>query len=253
MQPAPGIDLNADLGEGFGPWPMGDDAAMLDLVTSANVAGGFHAGDPAGIARTLAAAAARGVSVGAHPGYRDLVGFGRRFVAATAEELRADVVYQVGAVQALARAAGLDVGYIKAHGELYHQLSSNPTHSAAFLAAATDVGLPVLALAGSAFAQWAAEAGVPVYAEAFGDRAYAPDGSLVPRGEPGALRHDAQQVIDGVLQLAETGTVTAIDGSVIPVRADSICLHGDTPGAVEFARSVRAALQDAGIPLRPFV
>lgn len=253
MQRDLGIDLNADLGEGFGPWPMGNDAALLDVVTSANVACGFHAGDPAGIARTLAAAAARGVRVGAHPGYRDLVGFGRRYVAATAEELRADVVYQVGAVQALARAAGVTVDYLKAHGELYHQLSSNPDHGGAFLAAAEDLGLPVLALAGSAFFHRAEAAGVPVYAEAFADRAYTAAGTLVPRREPGAIRHDPQQVAEGVLQLAQTGTVTAIDGAVIPVRADSICLHGDTDGAIELARAVRASLRDAGIPLRPFV
>lgn len=248
-----GIDLNADLGEGFGPWPMGDDAAMLDVVTSVNVAGGFHAGDPAGIARTLAAAAARGVTVGAHPGYRDLVGFGRRYVAASPDELRADIVYQVGAVQALARAAGLTVAYVKAHGELYHQLSSNPDHGGAFLDALEDLGLPVLALAGSAFAHRAEAAGVPVYAEAFADRAYTPEGGLLPRNEPGAVLHEPQEVADGVLQFAETGTVTAIDGSVIPVRANSICLHGDTPGAVELARTVRAALEGAGIQLRPFV
>ena len=248
------MDLNSDLGESFGAWRMGDDAAMLDIVTSANVACGFHAGDPAGILETLRAAAARGVAVGAHVGYPDLVGFGRRNMDPTSRELVADVIYQIGALQGLAAAAGTRVVYVKPHGALYNTIAQDPRQAADVITAllAVDPGLVLLALAGSPLVDWARERGLRVVAEAFADRAYTPAGALVSRREPGAVLHDPAQVADRMLDLVRTGEITAIDGSRVRLQADSICVHGDSPGAVSMARALRQAFESAGVALAPF-
>ena len=248
------IDLNSDLGESLGVWRMGDDAAMLDIVSSANVACGFHAGDPAGILRTLRQAKERGVAVGAHVAYRDLVGFGRRNMDVDSADLRADVIYQIGALKGLAAAAGTAVRYVKPHGALYNTIAHDERQARDVIAAIReiDAGLVLVALAGSPLVGWAEAAGLRVVAEAFADRAYTPQGTLVSRREPGAVLHDASDVAERMLRLAHEGTVTAIDGSVVRIRADSICVHGDSPGAVEMARRVRERLGQAGVTVRPF-
>ena len=245
----PHIDLNSDLGESLGAWTMGDDAAMLDLVSSANVACGFHAGDPVGLLKTLRAAAERHVVVGAHVAYRDLVGFGRRPMDVPHAELVGDVIYQIGALQGLARAAGTTVRYVKPHGALYNTIAHDRAQAGAVIEAvqALDGDLALVVLAG-----WAREAGLTVIEEAFADRGYTPQGTLVSRREPGAVLHDAQAVAARMLQLVREGTVPAVDGSPVAVRADSICVHGDSPRAVAMARAVRARLQDAGVAIRPF-
>ncbi|KQO60345.1 LamB/YcsF family protein [Curtobacterium sp. Leaf261] len=252
---APTIDLNADLGEGFGRWTLGDDTAMLDVVTSANVACGFHAGDPLSLRTVLTAAAERGVSIGAHVAYRDLAGFGRRYVDASVPELVADVVYQIGALQALAASAGSTVRYVKPHGALYNEIASGGPHADAVLEAvlAVDPSLPLVVLAGSALATLAADAGLTVVAEAFADRAYDPDGSLVSRRLPGAVLDDPSVIAARVVDLVQTGSVTAVDGSRVAVAAASVCLHGDSPGAVASARAVRGALESAGCSIAAFV
>ncbi|MFZ7086836.1 LamB/YcsF family protein [Curtobacterium sp. RRHDQ10] len=249
------IDLNADLGEGFGRWTLGDDDAMLDVVTSANVACGFHAGDPLSLRGVLASAAGRGVAVGAHVAYRDLAGFGRRYVDASADELAADVVYQIGALQALAAAAGTAVRYVKPHGALYNEIASGGPHADAVLEAvlAVDPRLPLVVLAGSRLESLAERAGVTVVAEAFADRAYEPGGALVSRRAPGAVLSDPDAIAARVVDLVTTGSVEAVDGSRVAVRARSICLHGDSPGAVHSARAVRAALESAGCSIESFV
>ena len=247
------IDLNADLGESYGSWSMGDDEALLDVVTSANVACGFHAGDPVTMLRTCRAAAARGVSVGAHPSYPDLVGFGRRHLDMSAEELTAAIVYQVGALDACCRAAGTRLSFVKPHGALYHDVSRDAALARAFIAGVVSVApLTVLGPAGSELLRVAAELGLSTASEVFADRGYRPDGSLVPRGQAGAIVNDADRVAERVVAMVTAGTVMAVDGTVVPLRADSICLHSDTPGAVALARRVRAALEDAGVGLGPF-
>lgn len=248
------IDLNADLGEGFGHWRLGDDTALLDLVTSANVACGFHAGDPQVMLATVRAAAARGVTLGAHPGYRDLAGFGRRDLHATPEEVHADVLYQVGALQACARAAGTMVRYVKPHGALYNRAARDDAAAAAIATAvrAADPDLVLLGLGGSRLLSAAREAGLRVAAEAFVDRAYQPDGTLVPRGGSGAVLTDPEACAERAVRLALEGTVVASDGSVLTIRADSLCVHGDGATAVPMLRAVRAALQARGVALRPF-
>lgn len=248
------IDLNSDLGEGLGAWRMGDDAAMLAVVSSANVACGFHAGDPAGILATLRAAAAHDVSVGAHVGYRDLVGFGRRAIDMPHAELAGDVIYQIGALQALARAAGTTVRYVKPHGALYNTIAHDSGQAQAVIEAiqSIDDRLPLVALANSPLVAWARTAGLRVIEEAFADRAYTPEGTLVARSQPGAVLHDAGQVAGRMLQLVTHGTVKAIDGSTIGLRAQSICVHGDSPGAVAMAAAVRSLLEAQGIGIHPF-
>ena len=234
------IDLNSDLGESFGQWCMGDDAAMLDIVTSANVACGFHAGDPAGILRTLRAAAAKGVTIGAHVAYPDLVGFGRRNMDIASFDLTADVIYQIGALQALATAAGTSVRYVKPHGALYNTIAHDTRQALAVIEAirAVDARLVLVALAGSPLIELARHEGLTCIAEAFADRAYTPTGALVSRREPGAVLHDAEQVAQRMLRLVQTGEIEAIDGSVTRIEADSICVHGDSPGAIQMAREV---------------
>lgn len=248
------IDLNADLGEGFGVWRLGDDDEMLRVVTSANVACGFHAGDPAGLARVCRAAAEGGVRIGAQVGYRDLAGFGRRHIDITAEDLTADVIYQIGALQALAHAAGSVVSYVKPHGALYNTVVTDETqaHAVAQAVHAVDPGLPVLGLAGSKLFAAAADLGLRCVAEAFADRAYRPDGQLVSRREAGAVIHDPNAVAQRVSEMVARGEVTAIDGSVISVVVESVCVHGDSPGAVQIANSVRQQLIADGVELKPF-
>ena len=249
------IDLNSDLGEGLGAWRMGDDAAMLDIVSSANVACGFHAGDPAGILQTLRGAAARGVAVGAHVAYPDLAGFGRRAMDVASADLQADVIYQIGALRGLAAVAGTTVRYVKPHGALYNTIAHDGRQARDVIAAirAIDPSLVLVALAGSPLIAWAQASGLRTVAEAFADRAYLPDGSLVSRREEGAVLHDAHAVAERMLRLATDGVVTAIDGSTVRLQADSVCVHGDSPGAVEMARQVRAVLERSGVTVAPFV
>jgi UPF0271 protein len=248
------IDLNSDLGESLGAWRMGDDAAMLDIVSSANVACGFHAGDPAGILGTLRAAHARGVAVGAHVAYPDLVGFGRRNMDVASSDLVADVIYQIGALQGLAHAAGTRVTYVKPHGALYNTIAHDERQARDVIAAirAVDAGLALVALAGSPLVQWAQDAGLRVIAEAFADRAYTPQGTLVSRREKGAVLHDSALVAQRMLRLVREGVVESVDGSQARVQAQSICVHGDSAGAVEMARAVRMALESDGVVVRPF-
>ena len=248
------IDLNSDLGESLGAWSMGDDAAMLDIVSSANVACGFHAGDPAGILATLKAAHARGVSVGAHVAYPDLLGFGRRNMDVASADLVADVIYQIGALQGLAQAAGTRITYVKPHGALYNTIAHDSAQARDVIAAirAVDANLALVALAGSPLVRWAQDAGLRVVAEAFADRAYTPQGTLVSRREPGAVLHDSALVASRMLRLVRDGVVEAVDGSLARVQAQSICVHGDSPGAVEMARAVRMALESDGVVVRSF-
>ena len=249
------IDLNSDLGESLGAWRMGDDDAMLAVVSSANVACGFHAGDAAGILKTVRRAKEWGVAVGAHVAYNDLIGFGRRNMDVESADLRADVIYQIGALQGLATAAGTTVRYVKPHGALYNTIAHDERQARDVIAAIREIdpGLCLVALAGSPLLGWAEAQGLRAVAEAFADRAYTPQGTLVSRREPGAVLHDAQEVAERMLRLASDGVVTAIDGSTVRIHAESVCVHGDSPGAVEMARQVRARLEQAGVVIRPFV
>jgi 5-oxoprolinase (ATP-hydrolysing) subunit A len=245
------IDLNADLGEGFGPWRLGDDLALLSIVTSANVACGFHAGDPLIMRRTCAAAVSRGVVIGAQVSYRDLAGFGRREMDVAPDELTAEVLYQIAALDGVARAEGGRVRYVKPHGALYNRIVRDPVQAAAVAAAVTayDPALPVLTLPGSAL-HLAGD--LTVLNECFADRAYTPEGTLVSRREPGAVIHDVETVAERARRMAVDGTVEATDGTEVRVDARSICVHGDTPGAVEIARAVRTRLEHADVRLEPF-
>ena len=248
------IDLNADLGEGFGVWQLGDDDAMLAIVTSANVACGFHAGDPAGLLRVCRSAAERGVRIGAQVSYRDLAGFGRRFIDVAADDLVADVVYQIGALQATAVAAGTAVSYVKPHGALYNTIVTNSEQAAAVAEAVhlVDATLPVLGMAGSVFFDEATHRGLRTVAEAFADRAYRPDGRLVSRREPGAVLHDPAAIAERVVTMVTSGQVSAIDGSRVAVSVESVCVHGDSPGAVQIPTAVRDQLKAAGTDIRAF-
>lgn len=249
------IDLNSDLGESLGAWSMGDDAAMLDIVSSANVACGFHAGDPAGILATLKAAHARGVSVGAHVAYPDLLGFGRRNMDVASADLVADVIYQIGALQGLAQAAGTSIGYVKPHGALYNTIAHDSAQARDVIAAirAVDANLALVALAGSPLVQWARDAGLRVVSEAFADRAYTPQGALVSRREKGAVLHDPEVIAQRMVRLVREGTMEAIDGSTVRIEADSICVHGDSPDAVGIARELRKRFEADGIQIASFM
>lgn len=249
------IDLNADLGESFGSWSLGDDEAMLEVVTSANIACGFHAGDPSVLRRSCEGAAGRGVAIGAQVGYRDLAGFGRRFIDIAPAELTDDVLYQIGALEAMARVAGSRVRYVKPHGALYNAIVHHEAQAAAVVRAVLeyDPSLPVLGLPGSAWLRLAQEAGLTTVGEAFADRAYTPEGTLVSRREPGAVLHDPAEIAQRCVRIATKGGVVAVDGSVVPAPAGSLCVHGDSPGAVEIARQVRAGLDAAGVRVSPFV
>ena len=248
------MDLNSDLGESYGAWTMGDDAAMLAIVTSANVACGFHAGDPAGILKTLRDAAANGVAVGAHVAYPDLVGFGRRNMDPTSRELVADVIYQIGALQGLAAAAGTRVSYVKPHGALYNTIAHDERQGQDVITAILEVdpGLVLMGLAGSPLLRRAQERGLRTASEAFADRAYTDDGALLSRRLEGAVLHDPELVAERMLRLVETGEIEAVSGKRVRLEADSICVHGDSPGAVAMARRLRERLQAAGIALQPF-
>lgn len=248
------VDLNADLAEGFGIWTLGDDDALLDIVTSANLACGFHAGNPVGLARACRAAAARGVRIGAQVGYFDLAGFGRRRIEVAPEELRADVIYQIGALQALARAAGTTLGYVKPHGALYTTIVTDSDQARAVAEAvhASDPTLPVLGLAGSVFFTEARRLGLRTVAEAFADRAYQPDGQLISRSDAGAVLTDPAKIAERVLSMVTTGSVTAVDGSVVAIEVESVCVHGDSPDAVTIAGAVRERLLAEGIELAAF-
>jgi UPF0271 protein len=250
----PAIDLNCDLGEGFGIWRLGDDEALLDIVTSANIACGFHAGDPRIMRGLCERAADRGVAIGAHVAYRDLAGFGRRAMAVEPDELAADIQYQVAALDGFARMAGTRVTYVKPHGALYNTIAASPAQAAVVAEAVRgyDKDLPIVGLAGSPGLERTRAHGTVAVPEAFADRAYTPDGRLVPRTEPGAVIHDPDVVAARCAMLASTGTVEAVDGSIVRVSCRSLCVHGDTQDAVRIARAVRSALIAAGLTLVSF-
>ena len=245
------FDFNCDMGESFGPWKMGLDEQVIRFITSANVACGFHAGDPAVMRRTVQLAEAHGVGVGAHPGFPDLQGFGRRNLAATPDEVRDDLLYQIGALTAFTRTKKLQ--HVKPHGALYNMAVPGGDLARAIGEAVleADPSLILVVLAGSKWAEQARQMGVRVAREAFADRALMPDGSLVPRSKPGAVIHDRSAVIERSLRLAAEKTVVAISGEVVHVDADTLCLHGDTPDAVSLASALRTALEGAGVELAP--
>jgi UPF0271 protein len=247
------IDLNADLGEAFGPWPMGDDLAMLAVVSSANIACGFHAGDPMVMTRTVRAARAAGVGIGAHPGYPDLQGFGRRPMALSAAEIEALLAYQIGALKGIAAACGAAVGHVKPHGALSNLAAADRETALAVARGvkAADAGLILLAPAGSAMAAAGQELGLAVAEEVFADRNYGDDGNLVPRSHPRAMVHDPDEAAANVLRMVRDGKLRALSGREIACHARSVCVHGDDPGAVALARRVREALAGAGIAVAP--
>jgi len=249
------IDLNSDLGESYGIWNLGDDEAMLDLVSSANIACGFHAGDPSTLRRVCQAAVDRGVTIGAQVAYPDLAGFGRRFIDVDPVELRDAVLYQIGALDGFAQVAGAGIGYVKPHGALYHACISHPAQAEAVVAAAHeyDPSMAVLGPPGSPLLAVADAMGMESVVEAFADRGYLADGRLVPRGSEGALLTEPAEVAARAVSIAVEHRVTAIDGQSVDVRARSICIHGDTPGAVEMARAVRAGLEVASVGIHSFV
>ena len=249
------IDLNSDLGEGFGPWRMGDDTAMLDIVTSANVAAGGHASDPETMFAALQTAASRGVVVGAHPGYLDREGFGRRVIPMSPAEIGRMVVAQTGALAALAQLAGTEVRYVKPHGALGN-LAAADAQVADAIAAAVDALSPrlaILAISGTALEQAARGRGIAVFSEIFADRAYLPNGQLVPRSREGAVLHDPAAIADRLLAFLDSGLMPVIDGAPVRLAAQSICVHSDTPGAVAIARDLRERLTAAGVHIAPFM
>jgi UPF0271 protein len=243
------IDLNSDLGESFGPWPMGQDEALMDSITSANVACGFHAGDPGTMRRTLVLARGKGVAVGAHPGFPDLVGFGRREMKASPEEVYDFVLYQVAALAGIARTLDLRLQHVKAHGALYNMACKERALADAIAraVAAFDRSLVLFGLPGSELLNAGAALGLPVAAEVFADRAYDPDGSLTSRSKPGSVIHDTGKVVERAVRMVTRKEVVAVDGSIVAVHADTICLHGDTAGAAGLARAVRAGLEQGGV------
>jgi UPF0271 protein len=248
------VDLNADLGEGFGRWQLTDDDALLSVVTSANVACGFHAGDPATMRRVCERAAAGGVRIGAQVSYRDLAGFGRRSMDVPPAELAAEVAYQIGALEVFARAAGASVAYVKPHGALYNRAVGDAEQAAAVVQGVVLAGgLPVLGLPGSQLLAAATAAGLRAVTEAFADRAYTAQGALVPRREPGAVVDEPEEVVTRAVRIASGGGVTSVDGTRVRIAARSLCVHGDTPGAAQLAVRVRQALEAAGLRVAAFV
>jgi 5-oxoprolinase (ATP-hydrolysing) subunit A len=243
------IDLNADLGESFGPWRMGHDDALMSSITSANIACGFHAGDPGVMRRTIALARQHGVAIGAHPGLPDLVGFGRREMQATPQEVEDLVLYQVAALAGMAAAQGVRVQHVKAHGALYNMAARDAALAEAIARAVAtfDPSLVLFALHGSDLVQAGRKAGLRVASEAFADRAYEPDGSLASRRRPGSVIHESEEVVARAVRMVRDHAVVATDGSVIAIDADTLCLHGDTPGAATLAERIRAALDSAGV------
>jgi UPF0271 protein len=258
VSPAPAgeavIDLNADLGESFGAWTLGDDQALMGIITSANIACGFHAGDPLTLRRSCRLAASAGVTIGAQVSYRDLAGFGRRAMDVPGDELAAELLYQLAALDGIARAEGSRVRYLKPHGALYHRVLTDEGQASALVSAllAYDPSLALVTQRRGKAASIAAGAGVTVISEAYADRGYARAGTLVPRGQPGAVLTDPAQVARRAVRMVTEGLVTAVDGSDAPVRARSLCIHGDTPGAVALAQAVRRGLEEAGVRLVPF-
>lgn len=248
------VDLNSDLGEGLGSRSMGDDQALLSIVTSANVACGFHAGDPSIMRQVTQQAVTNGVSIGAHVAYRDLTGFGRRFIDVDAPTLRDEVTYQIGALEAITRQAGGKITYVKPHGGLYNAIVTHETQAGAVVAAvrAFDPDLVLMGLPGSVVLRLAEVAGLQTAHEAFADRAYTPEGHLVSRKEQGSVLHDPEAIARRCIAMAAGEPIEDINGDPLTLRPDSICVHGDTPGAVEIARQVRSALEGAGVPLAPF-
>lgn len=249
------IDLNADLGEGFGPWEMGDDAAMLGIVTSANVACAGHAGDPETMFRTLTLARERGVTVGAHPGYADREGFGRRVIPMPPDAIGRMVAAQVGALEGVAALAGVPVRYVKPHGALANLAADDRAVAGAIVAAVAALpgDLAILAISGTVLEEVARAAGIAVFSEVFADRAYLPDGRLVPRSQPGAVLHGAEAVAARLVRFLDTGLMPVEGGDAVPLAVQSVCLHGDTPGAVGMAREIRARLAAAGVTVAPFL
>jgi UPF0271 protein len=247
------IDLNSDLGESFGRWRLGDDAALMASITSANIACGFHAGDPSVMRRTIALAKQHGVAVGAHPGFPDLVGFGRREMQASAGEVEDFVLYQVAALAGIAAAEGVRLQHVKAHGALYNQAARDRALADAIAraVAACDPSLILMGLPNSELLRAGEAAGLRVAAEIFADRAYEPDGSLASRRTPGAVIHESSEVAARAVRMVCEQTVVATDGSVIRLPAHTLCLHGDTPGAGDLARTIRAALEAAGVRVAP--
>jgi UPF0271 protein len=249
------MDLNSDLGESFGPWSMGDDAAMLGVVTSANIACGGHASDPDTMFATLRMAADRGVVIGAHPGYADPLGFGRRVIPMELVEIARMVAAQVGALQGVAALAGAKVGYVKAHGALAN-LAADRRDVADAIASAVKVlpgNLAILAISGTELEVAGRAAGLPTYSEIFADRAYLPNGRLVPRSRPDAMVHGAKAAADRLIGFLDSGLMPVVGGDPIPLAAQSICVHGDSPDAVAMAHEIRARLQAAGVVLAPFL
>lgn len=249
----PQIDLNSDLGESFGAWPMGADEALMPAITSANIACGFHAGDPSVMRRTIALAKANGVAVGAHPGFADLVGFGRREMQLSPSEVEDLVLYQVAAIAGVAAAEGVRLQHVKAHGALYNMAVRDAALAAAIAraVAAFDRSLILFGLPNSALLREGERAGLAVAAEIFADRTYEADGSLTSRRVSGSVIHDPAKVVERAVGMVRTSRVTATDGSEIALRADTMCLHGDTPGAAELATRIRAALEEAGVNVAP--
>ena len=243
------VDLNSDLGESFGPWPMGQDAALMDSISSANVACGFHAGDPGAMRATIALARDKGVAIGAHPGFQDLVGFGRREIKASAGEVHDLVLYQVSALAGMAAAQGVTLQHVKAHGALYNMACRDRALADAIAkaVAAFDRSLILFGLPNSELLRAGDAAGLKTAAEVFADRSYDPDGSLTSRSKPGSVIHDTPVVVQRAIKMVKDQQVIAVDGSTIQLQADTICLHGDTPGAAEHAKAVRQGLEKAGI------
>ena len=250
----PTIDLNADLGEGFGHSRMSEDEALLDVVSSANIACGFHAGDATTMRDTVRAAASRGVAIGAHPSYPDIPGFGRRELGLSAKEIRFHVAYQLRAFHDICVAENAKLSYVKAHGALYNRAARDSSAATAIAQAVRDVNpsLVLLGLAGSEMARAAARASLMFAAEAFADRAYKHDGTLVPRQEPGAIIHDVQTAVERAITLVKSETVAADDGATLAVVAQSLCVHGDNPDALPLLRELRAALESSGVRIAPF-
>jgi len=249
------IDLNSDLGESYGAWKMGNDEQILAIVSSANIACGFHAGDPKSILQTLKQAAQLKVSIGAHVSYPDLVGFGRRNMDVAYDELYADVLYQISALQGLAQVAGTSVRYVKPHGALYNTIATNLVQAKAVIDAilAYDSSLVLVALAGSPLIEFARKQGLRVVSEAFADRAYHRDGTLVSRRQEGAVLHDVEMIAERVLDMIKKKGVMSIEGEFTPLKADTICLHGDSLGALQMAKVIRQTLADHQIAIHSFV
>jgi UPF0271 protein len=248
------IDLNCDMGEGFGAYGLGNDDLVMPYITSANVACGFHASDPSTMWKTVKLAVRHGVAIGAHPSYPDLVGFGRRAMDATADEISADVTYQIGALSAFCHREGVRLHHVKAHGALYNKAAETPSVAAAIAQAIknADAELTMVCLSNSAMVTAAQEAGIPYVEEVFADRAYTRDGKLVPRSREGAVLHDPELIAQRVLVMVTKSIVVAIDGAEIPLKAETICVHGDTPGAFEMIKAIRSKLEAANVTLKPF-